>query len=110
MRLLPEEWTFDEKGGGTYALTVRWNADLWRRVEEVLGARVMERLVGRPFPLRKEQIARTTFMRLIKEYDLLDKAGGSTSKKRLAFAMRYANELWQAVTMFGPQVPDGGNC
>ena len=48
-----EEWAFDEKGGGTYALTVRWNADLWRRVGDVLGARVMKRLVGDPFPLRR---------------------------------------------------------
>ena len=49
-----EDWTLDRKGGGEYALTVRWNADLWRRVRGVLGAKVMERLAGPGFPLRVE--------------------------------------------------------
>jgi len=52
-----EDWRFDAKGGGTYALTVRWNADLWRRVGEVLGPKVMASLSGRAFPLRKAQWA-----------------------------------------------------
>lgn len=50
-----EDWTFDDKGGGTYALTLRWNADLWRRASDVLGPGVMTRLQGRPFPLRAAQ-------------------------------------------------------
>ena len=45
-------------------------------------------------------------MRLTREYDLFDKAGGGNSKKRLAFAMRYANELWQADTLYGPHVQE----
>lgn len=53
--------------------------------------------------LRKEQIAPTTFYRFIREYDLLnDKI--ESNKKRLAFAMAHANDLWQADTMFGPYV------
>jgi hypothetical protein len=48
-----ETWSFDETGGGTYELRVAWDADLWRRVGDVLGARVLERLSARPFPLRK---------------------------------------------------------
>lgn len=50
-----EDWTFDPDGGGTYALTLRWDADLWRRVGDVLGAPVMRRIAGRGFPLRLEQ-------------------------------------------------------
>ena len=55
--------------------------------------------------LRKEQIAPTTFYRFIKEYELL-KDNIDHNKKRLAFAMQYANQLWQADTMYGPFVKD----
>ena len=51
----------------------------------------------------KSQLAPTTFYRFVREYDLLDKEQ-SQSKKRLAFAMAHANELWQADTLFGPHV------
>lgn len=47
-----ETWTFDRKGGGEYALVLRWNADLWRRVRGVLGSKVMSRLAADGFPLR----------------------------------------------------------
>jgi transposase InsO family protein len=53
--------------------------------------------------LRREAIAPTTFYRLVKEYDLLDKSDNENTR-RLAFAMAYANDLWQADTMFGPHV------
>jgi putative transposase len=53
--------------------------------------------------LRKEQIAWTTFYRFIKQYELL-KEDPSDVKQRLAFAMQYANQLWQADTMYGPFV------
>jgi len=56
--------------------------------------------------LRRERIGPTTFYRLIREYDLLPKKGGGEDKRRLAFAMQYANQLWQADTMFGPHVKD----
>ncbi len=49
-----ESWELDRKGGGTYALVVRWNADLWRRVGDILGAKVMARIAGPGFPLRPE--------------------------------------------------------
>lgn len=58
--------------------------------------------------LRKEQLARTTFYRFVKEYDLLSDEIDH-NKKRLAFAMAHANELWQADTMFGPHVKGPGN-
>jgi putative transposase len=59
--------------------------------------------------LRKEQMSPTTFFRYIREHGLLEKQNPQ-EKKRLAFAMQYANELWQADTMFGPYVsaPGGG--
>lgn len=56
--------------------------------------------------LNKNQIAQTTFYRFIREYDLL-KPETTENKKRLAFSMQYANQLWQADTMFGPYVTAG---
>lgn len=53
--------------------------------------------------LRADQIALTTFCRLIREYELLKPDVGE-NKRRLAFSMQYANQLWQADTMFGPHV------
>ena len=40
---------------------------------------------------------------MVKEYDLLKDDVGE-NKRRLAFSMRHANQLWQADTMFGPHV------
>lgn len=57
--------------------------------------------------LRKEQIAQTTFYRFIRVYELLKNDDITNNKTRLAFAMQYANQLWQADTMFGPYVKDG---
>ena len=54
--------------------------------------------------LRRDQIARTTFCRFIREYDLLQNES-QQNRKRLAFSMQFANQLWQADTMFGPYVP-----
>ena len=56
--------------------------------------------------LQKDKIAPTTFYRFVREYELFNKE--KESKKRLAFAMRYANQLWQADTMYGPYVKCGG--
>ncbi len=49
-----EGWVLDEKGGGVYTLSLRWNADLWRRIQGVLGERVMARVQGRAVPLRAQ--------------------------------------------------------
>jgi len=56
--------------------------------------------------LRKEQIAPTTFYRFIREYELFKNDDAAKNKMRLAFAMQYANQLWQADTMYGPYVTD----
>ena len=58
--------------------------------------------------LRSDRIAWTTFYRFIRTYELL-KDDAADNKLRLAFAMQYANQLWQADTLYGPFVtgPDG---
>lgn len=55
--------------------------------------------------LQKNQLAQTTFYRFIREYELL-KDNVEANRKRLAFAMQFANQLWQADTLFGPHVKD----
>jgi transposase InsO family protein len=54
--------------------------------------------------LHPDRIAQTTFYRYIREYDLLADDIHDDNKKRLAFSMKHANQLWQADTMFGPFV------
>jgi hypothetical protein len=56
--------------------------------------------------LHADQIALTTFCRFVREYELL-KEDVSENKRRLAFSMQYANQLWQADTMFGAQGRSG---
>lgn len=56
--------------------------------------------------LNKNQIAQTTFYRFIREYELLKDDDQLGNKKRLAFCMQYANQLWQGDTMYGPYVKD----
>ena len=53
--------------------------------------------------LNQNQIARNTFSRMVNNYELLG-ANPSENRRRLAFSMQYANQLWQADTMFGPHV------
>jgi transposase InsO family protein len=59
--------------------------------------------------LQAERIAQTTFYRFLREYELLAPDDANDNKKRLAFSMKYANQLWQADTMFGPYVDTGGS-
>lgn len=56
--------------------------------------------------LHPDRIAQTTFYRFLRTYNLLAPPNDN-DKKRLAFSMRYANQLWQADTMFGPYVDTG---
>jgi transposase InsO family protein len=56
--------------------------------------------------LQPDRIDQTTFYRFIREYNLLA-PHADDHKKRLAFSMKYANQLWQADTMFGPYVDTG---
>lgn len=57
--------------------------------------------------LQRDHIAQTTFYRFIREYELLAPDTTDQNKKRLAFSMKYANQLWQADTMVGPHVDTG---
>lgn len=50
------------------------------------------------------QLAPSTFYHMIREHDLLKP--DAADKVRLSFAMRYANEMWQADTMYGPAIKD----
>jgi putative transposase len=56
--------------------------------------------------LQPGRIAQTTFYRFLREYNLLA-PDENDHKKRLAFSMKFANQLWQADTMFGPYVDAG---
>jgi transposase InsO family protein len=58
--------------------------------------------------LQQDRIAQTTFYRFVREYDLLA-PHDDNNKKRLAFSMQYANQLWQADTMFGPYLDAAGS-
>ncbi len=57
--------------------------------------------------LTKEQLSQTTYYRFLREYNLFDDTIDN-NKKRLAFAMEHAGDLWQADTMFGPYIKDHG--
>jgi len=57
--------------------------------------------------LSPTQLAQTTYYRFIRDYDLLSDHI-EENRKRLAFAMEHANDLWQADTMFGPYVNENG--
>jgi len=52
--------------------------------------------------LDKSRVSQTSFYRMIREYGLLDDTGDEKDKRRLAFSMQFANQLWQGDTMFGP--------
>lgn len=55
----------------------------------------------------RSQLSQTSFYRMVRENDLLNLE--QTKKLRQSFAMQFANELWQADTMYGPAIkqPDG---
>lgn len=53
--------------------------------------------------LHASQIAVNTFRRMVNQYEMLKDDPGE-NRRRLAFSMQYANQLWQADTMFGPHI------
>ena len=50
----------------------------------------------------RAQLAPTTFYRMVRTHQLLLDA--SVQKHRLSFAMQFANQLWQADTLYGPGI------
>lgn len=51
---------------------------------------------------QRSQLSQTSFYRMVRENDLLNTE--QTQKLRRSFAMQFANELWQADTMYGPSI------
>lgn len=58
--------------------------------------------------LQRSLVARTTFYRLVREFELLKPDTEAANKVRLAFAKAHANEMWQADTLYGPYVQING--
>lgn len=56
---------------------------------------------------QRSQLSQTSFYRMVRDNNLLDLE--QSRKLRHSFAMQYANELWQADTLYGPSIkqPDG---
>jgi len=51
---------------------------------------------------QRSQLSQTSFYRMVRENNLLQ--GEDNKKLRHSFAMQFANELWQADTMYGPSI------
>ncbi len=51
---------------------------------------------------QRSQLSQTSFYRMVRQNDLLDFE--QTKKLRHSFCMQFANELWQADTMYGPSI------
>lgn len=52
--------------------------------------------------LQRNLIAPNTFRRIVERCDMLKDDVETESKQRRAFSKQYANQMWQADTMFGP--------
>jgi len=57
--------------------------------------------------LHRDQIAPNTFCRLVNQHALLTPRSAKGQPCRLAFSKQFANQMWQADTMYGPYVKDG---
>ncbi len=55
--------------------------------------------------IRPETVSKTSFYRLVNGLELLKP--DVENKRRLAFSKQYANQMWQADTMFGPYITNG---
>lgn len=51
---------------------------------------------------KRSQLSVTSYYRMVRDHNLLEPS--VTQKLRLSFAMQFANELWQADTMYGPSI------
>jgi len=68
---------------------------------------VLYRLLIKKGFFQRSQLSPTSFYRMVRVNNLFDVK--TTEKLRLSFCMQYANELWQADTLYGPSIkqPDG---
>lgn len=55
--------------------------------------------------VQRSQLSQTSFYRMVRENELLNLE--QCKKLRQSFAMQFANELWQADTMYGPSIKQG---
>jgi len=120
-------WLYRFKLSGTTSMEPKPRSDkgLTRKVtpEEVLEAieQVRPLFRGKSAPkaalyraciekglLQRDRIAPNTFSRMINTFELLKPDKEVSSKKRLAFAKAFANQMWQADTMFGPHIKVAG--
>ena len=69
---------------------------------------VLYRLCIEQARLNRSQVARTTFYRLVNQFELLEPDAESSSKVRLASAKAPSNAMWQADTLYGPHVQHKG--
>jgi putative transposase len=121
-----QTWFYRYKNHGITGMTNRSRSDkgLARKVtpEELLEAinaarphfhtrrtnkRAIYRFCIQNALLQPERIAQTTFYRFIRDYQLLAPQAEENNRQRLAFSMKFANQLWQADTMFGPYLDSG---
>ena len=68
----------------------------------VIPKSVLYRLLLQRSFFTRSQLAPTTFYRMVRFHNLLDEA--AVQKQRLSFAMQFANQLWQADTLYGPSI------
>jgi transposase InsO family protein len=80
---------------------------LSRNKNNIIPKSVLYRVLLEKGHFQRSQLAQTTFYRMIRQHQLLNES--VTQKLRQSFAMQFANELWQADTMYGPSIkqPDG---
>ena len=62
---------------------------------------IYRQLLSRNY-FQRSQLSSTQFYRMVRAHNLLDTS--TTYKLRQSFSMQYANELWQADTMYGPAI------
>jgi len=68
----------------------------------ILPKSVLYRLLLQRGFFTQSQLAPTTFYRMVRTHGLLDQE--TVQKKRLSFSMQFANQLWQADTLYGPSI------
>ena len=68
----------------------------------VIPKSVLHRLLLQRNFFTHSHLAPTTFYRMVRSHNLLDDA--AVQKQRLSFAMQFANQLWQADTLYGPSI------
>jgi len=75
---------------------------LAKNKSHVIPKSVLYRLLIQKGYFQRSQLSPTTFYRMVRQNNLFDFK--TTEKLRLSFCMQYANELWQADTLYGPSI------